>query len=133
MYLYLVDEYSGLPHVSRHDNSTQESIYPIQIRTESRGILEGTFLPFVNLTVMSILSQHGILGVAKLMGLPTSLGIPDEWRDAQIGFTHAQKSDMGRSSILEFGTLQSILRRQEKSQTRSTSESLDGESDMVGI
>jgi len=115
-YFYLVDECSGLPYASRNEDKAEKSVYPIDISAGSSMMLTQTFLPFINMTVMTTLARHGMLGLLRLLGLPSSFGVPDEWNDVQLGFSHKAKITP-YSSVVEFGILQGILRKKEISST----------------
>jgi hypothetical protein len=58
MWLYLVDEYTGLP-VTRPGDPT----YPIELKTRK-------FLPLMNVSIAAMYAHNGAAGIAQLFGVP---------------------------------------------------------------
>ena len=57
---------------------------------------------------MKALARSGFDGLANLLGLPQSVGIPESWQSSEPGLLHSLDNP---SSIEEFVSLQSILRK----------------------
>ena len=110
-YFYLVDEFCGVPTLSCVDGKVTDDKYPINVAPDLN-LFENIFLPLMNLTVMTCTAFHGMKGLARLLGIPQSLGIPDMWSEAQIGLIHSPSKP---STIVEFAVLQDVIQRQDKS------------------
>ena len=107
-YLYLVDEATMVPSCS----SGQSSLYPMELEPNQK-LIVNVLLPFMNVVVMKALARNGFEGLANLLGLPASLGIPDSWKASEPGLIHSINNN--DASIEEFVTLQSILRKDDLS------------------
>lgn len=110
--LYLVDELQGCPslpvdYTDLTSAVSRESFYPLHL-TKEDDQLRDIFLPIINITIMIALANNGLDGLARLLGLRN---VPDSWTDHRLGLVH-KKAPLGRSSIVEFATLQRIVRKQ---------------------
>jgi serine/threonine protein kinase len=104
-YLYLVDETTLIPHcLSRKD---QVNSYPMELENNPR-LLANVLLPFMNIVAMKALAKNHLDGLAILLGLPPSMGIPDSWRPSEPGLLHSANDCR---SIEDFVILQKILRK----------------------
>jgi hypothetical protein len=113
-FMYIIDEHRGCPSlafdalsISFHTDGT----YPIKIQKEENE-LEEFLLPFINIAVMIATANDGLNGLARLLGLNTS-AIPKEWNEGSLGLVHKQNPSV-RSSIIEFATIQRVVRREFK-------------------
>jgi len=104
--LYLIDEWNSTVILPDESSDNIQNIYPIEVEKMSE--FKDVLFPFINITVMSVTTKYGMEGLARLLGLPSTYGIPDLWKDSSIGFVHAIK-ESGSSSIPEFARLQQIL------------------------
>lgn len=104
-YLYLVDEAVLVPSYASRKN--RESPYPIELEPNPK-LIARVLLPFMNIVVMKALARNGFEGLASLIGLPPSLGIPESWMPSKPGLLHSLDNP---SSIEEFVSLQRILRK----------------------
>jgi len=113
-WLYLVDEVLGVPVVSGDGLSPGEMDedfpYPILIDPGSH-LLPGLFLPFMNIAVMSMTAIDRFKGVARLLGIPSSYGVPDNWKETEPGLVHRVEKP---SSVAEFAVLHDVIRKQER-------------------
>lgn len=71
-------------------------------------LIANVLLPFMNIVVMKALARNKFEGLASLLGLPPSMGIPDSWRSSEPGLLHTNGNS---ASIEEFAFLQKILRK----------------------
>ena len=104
---YLIDEFTGLPVIREGENC-----YPIEIVPHIDAFSQ-VFLPFMELTLMSVTAIHGLEGLMLLLGLPPSHKIPDSWKKESVGLIH-KKTASNTSSIVEFATMQKVLRSDER-------------------
>jgi len=110
--LYLVDELQGCPslpvdYTDLTSAVSRDSFYPLHLAKED-GQLRDMFLPVINIAVMIALANNGLDGLAGLLGLRK---VPESWTDHRLGLVH-RKAPFGRSSIVEFATLQRLVRKQ---------------------
>jgi hypothetical protein len=105
-YIYLVDETKLVPHCVPI-NRTRSAQYPIQLETNPK-LIANVFLPFMNIVTMKALARDGFEGLASLLGLPPSMGIPEAWRMSEPGLLHNLDNC---ASIEDFVILQKILRK----------------------
>lgn len=112
-FMYLIDEHRGSPYLPT-DSLTMtfaaDATYPIRLREgdqEFRNIL----LPFMSIAVMVATANDGLCGVSRLLGIYNEQ-IPNSWKDCTLGLVHEQ-TNIGRSSIIEFATLQAIIRKED--------------------
>jgi len=123
-FLYVVDEYAGVPilgalegHRGRgnvdEDNVDETNVFPIEIDPNTRH-LQNLFLPFVNISLMTVSAIDGINSVKSFLGLPTSHPIPAEWKDSRPGLVHGWNQP---TSVAEFAVLQDVVRKQETTTT----------------
>ena len=61
--------------------------------------------------MMSIIATFGMQGVARLVGLPETSSIPKPWIKCSLGLIQHERSIYDDSSIVDFATLQEILRK----------------------
>lgn len=111
-FMYLIDEHRGLPSMptdSLRTTFATDGTYPIKL-IEDDEELRNILLPFVNIAVMVATANDGLCGLARLLGIDAVV-IPDSWKECTLGLVHKQKQ-FGRSSIVEFATLQGIIRKQ---------------------
>ena len=126
-YLYLLDEYHGTPTISDNDNAadgdsstagrstkTFNGMYPLRI-DPSANLFQHLLLPFMNITVMTLIAIDGFMGLAQALGLPRSYGIPDKWRAAAPGLVHKKDKP---SIIAEFAVLHDVIRKRERRAAR---------------
>jgi len=104
-YLYLVNEATMLPSCPLHGET--RGSYPIEVEPNPK-LIVNVILPFMNIVVMKALARSGFDGLANLLGLPQSVGIPQSWQSSEPGLLHSLDDP---SSIEEFVSLQSILRK----------------------
>jgi len=118
-FLYLVDEYNGVPVLGENERNARQGagaeddddvVYPIPIDPNTRH-LQNLFLPFVNISVMTVTAVNGLTSLKRLLGLPASHPIPDSWRDTKPGLVH--KLDQP-TSVAEFAVLQDVVRKQDQ-------------------
>ena len=107
-YLYLVDELSLVPS---RKSSQGRTAYPIELEPNPR-LIANVLLPFMNIVVMKALAKNGFDGLASLLGLPPSLGVPNSWRPSEPGLLHSMNSS---ASVEDFVILQKILRKDDLS------------------
>jgi ankyrin repeat protein len=107
--LYLVDEINGIPVKSDGIDDSNQLVYPMAIDRSSETFRKVLF-PFVNIAVMKLTASSGLVGLAKLLCLPLSYGIPEKWKFVSSGLVH--KPDKP-SSIAEFAVLHEVMSRQE--------------------
>ena len=103
--LYLIDEATMIPSCPLHGET--RGSYPIQVGSNPK-LLVNAILPFMNIVAMKALARGGFDGLANLLGLPQSVGIPQSWQSSEPGLLYSLDNP---SSIEEFISLQSILRR----------------------
>jgi len=104
--LYLIDERHATVALPEEFSDDMDNVYPIEI--EMTDVFEEIFLPLINMTVMSVTAKYGMKGLASLLGLPSSYGIPDTWKNSKIGLVHGNDAS-GSSSISEFTHFQQAL------------------------
>ena len=116
-YLYLVDEFYGVPaapdDISRTNYYLQEGdeegpVYPINVDPNTRHF-QNLFVPFLNITVMNVTAIDGFSSLARLLGLSPSRGIPDSWIDTVEGLIH---KDSNPATVAEFAVLQDLIRKE---------------------
>jgi len=111
-FMYLIDEHRGSPSIPTDSLTTTfatDGTYPIKL-IEDDDELRNILLPFVNIAVMVATANDGLCGLARLLGID-AVEIPDSWKECTLGLVHKQKP-FGRSSIVEFATLQGIIRKE---------------------
>jgi hypothetical protein len=112
-FMYLIDEHRGSPYLPTDPLTmtfAADDTYPIRLREgdqEFRNIL----LPFMSIAVMVATANDGLCGVSRLLGIYNEK-IPNSWKDCTLGLVHEQ-TNIGRSSIIQFATLQAIIRRED--------------------
>jgi len=104
-YLYLVDEISLVPSCA--SRKRQGTPYPIHLEPNPK-LIANVLLPFMNIVVMKALATNKLEGLAMLLGLPPSVGIPESWRSTEPGLLHSIDNS---ASIEDFVSLQKILRK----------------------
>ena len=114
--VYLVDEMNGVPVKSdeaiEDDYEGLEEVYPIAL-DRGKDTLKSLLLPFMNLAVMKLTAgEAGLVGLARLLGLPQAHGVPGSWKSGIVGLVHNPDKP---SSIAEFAVLHDVMRRQERS------------------
>jgi len=105
VFLYLMDEYSGVPVLAR----PKDDVYPILIHPS----LLSTFLPFMNISAMAQTAVQGVKGLANLLGLNYD-NIPMEWKNEnnENNSTHSHIHRLDQpSSVAEFAVLQDVLEK----------------------
>ena len=105
---YLIDERHATVALSEASPDDMDNVYPILM--EPSEAFENIFLPLINMTVMTVTAKHGMKGLAMLLGLPSSYGIPDTWRNLNVGLVHTHDA-LYYSSISEFARFQQTLSR----------------------
>ena len=118
-YFYLVDEISLVPTCAPRDN--QGALYPIQIEPTPK--LISHFLPFMSTVVMKALAKNKLEGLSVLLGLPSSLGIPDSWQWAEPGLVHSTDNS---NSIEDFTNLQKVIRKDDLTEFLDVSSACSG-------
>ena len=101
-YLYVIDEYDGIPVLDLKE------LYPIKI--DDAKIVRNVMMPFINMSIMSVVATFGMEGVAKLVGLTE---IPDSWIKCSLGLIQQDSSMYDGGSILDFAILQELLRKRD--------------------
>ena len=101
VFLYLMDEYTGVPVLAR----PKDDVYPILIHPS----LLSTFLPFMNISAMAQTAVQGVRGLANLLGLNYD-NIPADWKNDDKIHVLDQPS-----SVAEFAVLQDVLEKLELS------------------
>ena len=115
-FLYLVDEFFGEPICSNsigrngvdNEGVNQETVYPINIDPDTKHF-QNLFLPFMNITVMTVTATSGLASLSSLLGIPSSHGVPEIWMDKTNGLIHKSSQP---SSVVEFAILQDLIRKQ---------------------
>ena len=105
VFLYLMDEYTGVPVLAR----PKDDVYPILIHPS----LLSTFLPFMNISAMAQTAVQGVKGLANLLGLNYD-NIPMEWKNEnnENNSTHSHIHRLDQpSSVAEFAVLQDVLEK----------------------
>uniref|UniRef100_A0A7S1GNB5 Uncharacterized protein n=1 Tax=Cyclophora tenuis TaxID=216820 RepID=A0A7S1GNB5_CYCTE len=96
-----------------------EEVYPIAV-DRTKDTLRNLLLPFMNLAVMKLTAgEPGLRGLARLLGLPETYGIPNSWKKEEVGLVHNPDKP---STIAEFAVLHDVMRRQELSSYAATAE-----------
>ena len=115
-YIYLIDEATMIPSCSPRKGliKSPSSTYPIQLESSNK-LIVNVILPFMNIVVMKALARSGFEGLATLLGLPPSLGIPECWKSSEPGLLHRMDNP---ASIEEFVSLQRILRKDDLNEFR---------------
>lgn len=136
-YLYLVDEYNGVPVIIDRPTRTisftddhlddEDELYPIEIEPNTRHF-QNFFIPFVNISMMSVTAKDGLNSLKTLLGLTSE--IPQCWKDLSSGLIH--KSDQP-SSVAEFAVLQDVLRKQDFSPSIGETRTVDQSSIRTGV
>jgi len=104
-YLYLVDEVSLVPNCASRKN--EGTPYPIRFEPNPK-LMSTVLLPFMNIVVMKALAKNKFEGLAMLLGLPPSMGIPESWLSTEPGLLHSLENS---ASIEDFVSLQKIVRK----------------------
>jgi len=104
-YLYLVDEAIMIPSCA--SRTSRRAAYPMQLEPNPK-LMVNVLLPFMNIVVMKALARNKFEGLASLLGLPPSLGIPECWMSSEPGLLHSIDNS---ASIEEFVFLQKVLRK----------------------
>jgi len=89
---------------------TVNGIYPLRI-DPSANLLQHLLLPFMNITVMTVIAVDRMRGLARALGLPPSYGIPERWRESEPGLVHRRDKP---SSVAEFAVLHDVIRKRER-------------------
>jgi len=106
MYLYLVDELTGMPVIGGG--------YPIKIDTPSKIVHK--LIPAMQVGLLAMSVTNGVIGIAKLFGFPLNQ-VPKEWSEGLRGSVELLKQ---KSSVEKFDVVQEVLDK-ETEQRQSTS------------
>ncbi len=113
-FMYIIDENRGCPSLSVDILSMSfqtDGTYPIKIEKDENEF-QKFLLPFINIAVMIATANDGLNGLARLLGT-NSYPIPQQWSECILGLVHNPDAK-GRSSIVEFATIQSVVRKEFK-------------------
>ena len=116
-YLYVIDEYTG--NIVLHS----QDVYPIKINDPN--VVRNVMMPFINMSIISTIASFGLKGVARLVGLPFSSNIPQSWIKCSLGLVEQESSLYDESSIVDFATLQQILRTKDSQHIGMSFSSID--------
>ena len=114
-YVHLLDEYSGSPTVffpstADYEDPDLTTTYPIAV-DPSANLFQPLLLQFMIVTSMSSLARNKLQGLARMLGMPPSSAIPDDWLRYQGFLVH--RASVKSATIAEFGVLQDCMRKKE--------------------
>ena len=99
MWLYLVDELTGLPVIPEVDDDDEEAIYPIRITTPKDVVSK--LLPVMQVGLHAASLVNGVSGVVRLFGFPCPK-VPEAWRAGAQDSVEILKQE---SSVEAFGAV----------------------------
>ena len=114
-YVYLLDEYSGSPTVfsastAEYEDPDLSTTYPIEV-DPSANLFQPLLLQFMIVTSMASLARNKLQGLARMLGMPPSSAIPEDWLRYQGFLVH--RASVKSATIAEFGVLQDCMRKKE--------------------
>jgi len=113
--VYLLDEFSGSPTVfstctDEYEDPELTTTYPIKVDPRAN-LFQPLLLQFMIVTSMASLARNKLQGLARMLGMPASSPIPDDWQRYQGFLVH--RASTKTATIAEFGVLQDCMRKKE--------------------
>ena len=96
MYLYLVDDLTGLP--------VQGEGYPLEIKEPSKTV--HTWIPAMQVGLSAMSVCNGVTGIANMFGYPVNQLVPKDWSE---GLKESVELLKQKSSVEQFGVVQDVL------------------------
>lgn len=114
-YVYLIDEFSGSPTVfsgntAEYEDPDLTTTYPIEV-DPSANLFQPFLLQFMIVTSMASLARNKLQGLARMLGMPPTSAVPDDWQRYQGFLVH--RASTKTATIAEFGVLQDCMRKKE--------------------